>query len=382
LAQIGTQRVEPESVSSFNINEANQTVTVTFEWLKICEKAGQDPSPDCLKSFSTTLNLGFNKDCQDNNFNDGSIRLNFRYRYIGNSPPQTFGCDGVGGFEAFCFFNAFPGDEKVYITNGSSSLLNSLRAGNQTADILGPVSGTDASSLSYRAVRIFYTQGSSFNAITLNSPSKELPLNASGGLLENRIEGLTNGLPFVFLSASVDEAGNVVLFSDPLVTGSIMNPNPTPTGETQGAIPEKVFGLLEGKSCFVATLAFGSQDAYPVQLLRLFRDQVLHSSQLGKVFVSFYYRYSPHWVTALEQRPVLVGFIKISLMPLVGLLVVTDWIAFKTGIVFGQAFFVSSFLMMICFFAVFLVFKPSFLRLKASSKAPHSLRPQEKKGEA
>jgi hypothetical protein len=373
LAQVGTIKIDPLSVSSYRINQANQVVTATFEWSKVCE-AAQDNNSDCTKSFNTTLNIGFNKDCLDTSFNDGSIRLNLRYRYIGNAPAQSFGCDLVKPYEAFCFFNAFPGDQKVFITNGSSSSLNRLKTGDQMNSILGLSSGPDPSSLSYRAVRIFYAQSSSFSGITLKSPSKELPLNASGALSENRIDGLTNALPYAFLSASVDEAGNVVFFSDPLVPGSVMSPNPTPTGETQGAIPEEVYGLLGGRSCFIATIAFGSQDAYPVMLLRLFRDEFLLKFDLGRGFTQWYYQRSPYWAVRLGSHPHWVALIKLALVPAVIGLAVID----QTMLIFGLSFFQASVALLS---PLVLILGSSFMLLarKASKKAS-KLRASPKQG--
>jgi hypothetical protein len=50
------------------------------------------------------------------------------------------------------------------------------------------------------------------------------------------------------------------------------------------------------KSCYVATMAYGDNDAPEVQTLRTYRDQYLRKSLLGMAFINFYYTYSPAFV--------------------------------------------------------------------------------------
>lgn len=45
--------------------------------------------------------------------------------------------------------------------------------------------------------------------------------------------------------------------------------------------------------CFVATAVYGSYDAPEVKILRVFRDQVLEPSRMGRLFIHFYYRIGP-----------------------------------------------------------------------------------------
>lgn len=56
--------------------------------------------------------------------------------------------------------------------------------------------------------------------------------------------------------------------------------------------------------CFIATAAFGSDEAPEVAALRRFRDNVLACSVFGRAFVRVYYRLSPPLAAWLRHRPV------------------------------------------------------------------------------
>lgn len=55
--------------------------------------------------------------------------------------------------------------------------------------------------------------------------------------------------------------------------------------------------------CFIATSAFDSGKHETVQLLCLFRDQILSHSLIGKLFIAFYYRVSPKIAQLLDEHP-------------------------------------------------------------------------------
>ena len=54
--------------------------------------------------------------------------------------------------------------------------------------------------------------------------------------------------------------------------------------------------------CFIATMVYGDYEHPQVLVLREFRDNFLAHYVLGRAFISFYYKYSPGWVKALEHN--------------------------------------------------------------------------------
>ncbi|MBU0664205.1 MAG: hypothetical protein KJ990_06625 [Proteobacteria bacterium] len=68
-------------------------------------------------------------------------------------------------------------------------------------------------------------------------------------------------------------------------------------------------------ACFIATAAYGSILDPHVQSLRLFRDRYLLTHEAGRMFVRFYYNYSPPIAAFIADQPVLRLLVRFSLLP-------------------------------------------------------------------
>ena len=67
--------------------------------------------------------------------------------------------------------------------------------------------------------------------------------------------------------------------------------------------------------CFIATAAYGTPTAEEIDILREFRDRVLHRHPIGDHFVGCYYRYSPpiaRWIANHHRRRMLVRTILVG----------------------------------------------------------------------
>ncbi len=69
--------------------------------------------------------------------------------------------------------------------------------------------------------------------------------------------------------------------------------------------------------CFIATAAFGTPFASEVCILRVWRDENLLRSSLGKGFVATYYSISPPIAKFISTRSTLKRVVRWLLMPLV-----------------------------------------------------------------
>jgi len=96
-----------------------------------------------------------------------------------------------------------------------------------------------------------------------------------------------------------------------------------------------------GKSCFIATAAFGSPLAGEVNLLRQFRDRFLLTSAAGRTFVAWYYANGPAAADFIRNKPLVRAAVCAALYPLVGFsfVLVNGWLP-----AVAAAFFLAAFL--------------------------------------
>ena len=99
--------------------------------------------------------------------------------------------------------------------------------------------------------------------------------------------------------------------------------------EGEGAIcaVNPITGDSGSGGCFIATAAYGSMMAPHVKILRDFRDRILLQNSIGKGFVGLYYTYSPPIADFIANHDNMKAFIRISLLPVVGM----SWVALKIG---------------------------------------------------
>jgi hypothetical protein len=66
----------------------------------------------------------------------------------------------------------------------------------------------------------------------------------------------------------------------------------------------RVYHRTTKKACYIATTVYDDPDAWQVERLRQYRDNVLTNHLLGLIFIWFYYEVSPHLVVILKNvRP-------------------------------------------------------------------------------
>lgn len=69
----------------------------------------------------------------------------------------------------------------------------------------------------------------------------------------------------------------------------------------------------ESDGCYIATCIYGTYDCPSLWTLRRFRDDILKSFFIGRLFIKFYYGISPHLVSWFGKKPWFQSFWKIKL---------------------------------------------------------------------
>ncbi|WP_291100684.1 MULTISPECIES: CFI-box-CTERM domain-containing protein [unclassified Flavobacterium] len=65
--------------------------------------------------------------------------------------------------------------------------------------------------------------------------------------------------------------------------------------------------------CYVATMVYGDYNHPNVIQLRNYRDNKLNKYELGRAFISYYYKYSPYWVKRMKNCSLINKLLKISI---------------------------------------------------------------------
>jgi uncharacterized membrane-anchored protein YjiN (DUF445 family) len=65
--------------------------------------------------------------------------------------------------------------------------------------------------------------------------------------------------------------------------------------------------------CYIATMAYGSYNHPEVLILRRYRDDKLQCSSMGRVFIKFYYKFSPLLVENLKNKDRINNLLKKAL---------------------------------------------------------------------
>jgi len=130
--------------------------------------------------------------------------------------------------------------------------------------------------------------------------------NTTGTNHLTEVTGLENGFTYNYYVKCKDESDNINT-DDFAITFSV--------ADTQGT--NNSTSSSGGRSCFIATAAYGTPLAEEVKVLSRFRDKHLLTNYCGKIFVNMYYKYSPKMAEYLRDSGWARNVVRLMLRPLV-----------------------------------------------------------------
>jgi len=149
---------------------------------------------------------------------------------------------------------------------------------------------------------------------TVLSPTVTVPTTITTG-------GLTTVYSPTVTWTSTTYTGTTTITTSTVQT-TITTYSPTVTATSTSTTMTTVMPLGAIRPCVIASAAYGSELAGPVQFLREFRnDEVLSTfagSQFMKAFNMFYYSFSPTVASMIVQSPALATVVRAAIYPLVG----------------------------------------------------------------
>ncbi len=205
-----------------------------------------------------------------------------------------------------------PDDSRIYIDSSQFSLSGGLAPGNSLVVVAQDSLVTASAPV--------------LNSTFMDSGVNSLYTSNASGSYNNALfvaPGFTNSTSTVthpyYLGFLIQDAAGIYTppaSSPPFVPGG-RNLSCAAFGPIQTS---NVYGFLPSdQRCFIATAAFQSRDAIPVQMLREFRDRVLLQFEPGRAFVGWYYGWSPRaadWLDAHPpfRLPVLLGLFELQVV--------------------------------------------------------------------
>lgn len=316
-----TQAVEYSVPSPYLTSSAGAVMTVSVKWSYLCaHDAGFSSGEACTpktageSSFDNParkITLWVDEDGDGNETDSEKKSIDVKLHYIQADATantlQNFCTTSNATAIGLCGYKLGIGDSKFYL----QELYGANTSGEGTAPPKSSTNAPDWYGLAFKA-----QQGVDLNSISNNGGFQIRPYDATFGITDNTVTGLTNYANYCLLMGNINKAQNIYKFNNQTYS----------TGDVCGQ-PSEVIGMLTDKSCFISTAAFGSDMADQVQLLRQFRNEFLLTNSYGKIFVKTYYKLSPPVAHFIEHSEVLKAMTRTALYPFIAM----AWLAVNYG---------------------------------------------------
>lgn len=312
------------TTNTLALDQGNSLTAVSVFWGDLCVAAKGTSCDSLADDFTIPAEIWIETDgALGPTGNESKMNIIVTVSGVNTTGTGINACAAArsSGQAGVCFFKAYPGDRKVYLTD---------------LDTSGTFPGTGARK--FTKMRLFLSSTGWNNALPGRAEHEiDLALDANGDLADRRVRGLENGISYFIRSATLDMANNVdaitsdnnILDTSTADCGVSISGTPTTSMDcAYYAKPDEVLGLLsEDMNCFIATAAYGSQTEKYLDLLREFRFQKLIPTEMGRQFVYQYYKYGPYAAKFITEHPWLKPVTRAALWPVISF----SWLVLQYG---------------------------------------------------
>ena len=344
------------STQTDQVINANNSATLSIPWSSICAEGRNrtEGLGSCQLDEEITFYIGIDSSVSGENGNgnlndtaDDTLQVNIQIR-------SDMESSSLGGISHFALY---PGDEKIYL------LINDDEEDEPDDEPPLKWENYNENFPSYRGIRFqeirfYYVEGENCSATSnIENNSNYIAtiiedigtdsdyLNLSRRYFtessDRKNKKFENNTTYVFISALVDQAGNVGFFYN----GECIERDHVIT-------PSEVTGMLEPK-CFIATAAYGKSHKM-LKTFYQFRDQKLLPYAFGRIIHRLYYTYSPPLAAIIQDNLFLKYMARVILAPF--------WFYAFLALQIGHIFTLSLLVLLMSSLAYFLMRK----RLKLS----------------
>lgn len=277
----------------------SDTITLETTWGEICNNSGLNSNCTGTTAFITkNIKVGVDSDASGDVEDEERKTFVLKLHYISDTEiiSQSF-CPATASGSGMCNIEFIPGDGKAFINSA-------IYASND------PASG----SFDWESIAIFpvaTATGNEANTLTNFTTNLATPIfvsfDSSDGVIPDSMVSsgsIENGQQYCFVYGTKNLAQNIYQF----VTDAA-------AATTACITPSEVVGILEDKSCFISTAAFGSDMAPEVKTFRLFRNEFLLTNKIGRYFVKKYYQASPPLAKIIKNNETLKMISRVMLYP-------------------------------------------------------------------
>jgi len=304
--QLGADGTIPATAASSTV-----TIPVTFNWGQICAQDANfsgsttctiaSPGPSAGTAFSSArkIVIGIDENGDGDIDADDEIEtMAVKYHYLDatqaavSQQPVCAAADNTK-LGACGFALDVGGDKKLFMRDVILS----------SSTPLVPAGAPD-----WYGVAFFYQDQTGqalnpANVATGTNPPIIKNYDTTDYSIDATLAGFENYHDYCLIMGNINKSQNIFY----LTTGGVSADN--------CGTPSEVVGLLDDKSCFISTAAFGSDMASEVETFRQFRNHFLIPYDFGREFIKAYYEFSPPAANFIAQSEVLRFTARVLLYP-------------------------------------------------------------------